>query len=480
MAHETHDLRYRTAHERARAILAGLQAPAAPQVAPLALDWLSKNDGLHFARIRAAQAVWEEQPEVRFGERLLGALRGLDGGAGCWHCWQILYDAESEAVHLNLGLPTTEPLRRLAPLMPSLRFVAADAERIGAAARHRHQRFVGGILANRSSAAERYVPQLEELLELDADFDWSCWVFLAPAPYLYWQEAQEGLLADQELLSQEAVAEPALIAVHREPLVALAAAARTAALRHIEQHSHAELTGCAEGEGGLDAPALAIAERLRADPALIGLEIVSIRVVERQGDERQIEAATAATVAAAQIDEGLRVEAARHRARLQELESRATVDEREHGLRIAAVAAQARERLLAQQAEVQQAALAARLEIVMAQIRAQATEIAHDEQLWQAEQARLQGEWERAQPQLLEAHQTDQQLRLREAERACAGDGAELALALQDRQNGLMIEVAAVQQRIAEQRSLQAQVIAERRAAPSRHCWRISISTHLI
>lgn len=248
------------------------------------------------------------------------------------------------------------------------------------------------------------------------------------------------------LLLEVAVAEPAIVAAHREPLLALAAAARAEALRFIEQHSHAELTGC-EGGGGLDAPAVAIPEGLRNDPALAGLELISVRVIERQGDERQIEAAMAATVAAAQIDEGLRVEAARHRARLHELECQVSVGEREHSLRIAAVTAQARERLITQQAEVQQAALAARLDLVMAQIRAQVAEIAHDEQLWQAEQARIQSEWERLQGELARAHQTDQQIRLLDSEQ------------------GLARDLATTQLRLAEQRDRQAHAIAERREA---------------
>jgi hypothetical protein len=117
-----------------------------------------------------------------------------------------------------------------------------------------------------------------------------------------------------------AVSDPRLIAAHRQPLDTLATAARAAALAYIERHSHAALTGHEDDRGGMDGPALAILERLRADPALAGLEIISVRVVERQGDERQIEAATAATVAAARIDEALRVEAAEHRATLQRLD----------------------------------------------------------------------------------------------------------------------------------------------------------------
>lgn len=283
----------------------------------------------------------------------------------------------------------------------------------------------------------------------------------------------EGFSADKWrvrlwLIVDMAVADPLVIAAHREPLATLAAAARAAALAYIERHSHGALTGCDGERGGMDGPGQAILTRLRDDPALVGLEIIAVRVVERQGDERQIEAATAATVAAAQIEEALRVEAAEHRATLQRLEGQAAVGEREHGLRMAAAAAQARERLLTQQAEVQQAALAARLEIVMAQIRAQTAEIAHEEHAWQTEQARLQGEWERVQRQLVEAHQTDQQVRLLEAHQGLARAEGELALTAQTRQSEHALALAEVQQRIAEQRARQAEAVAERRAQHER------------
>lgn len=270
------------------------------------------------------------------------------------------------------------------------------------------------------------------------------------------------------VIVEVAVRNPVAIAAQSEPLMALAAAARSAALRFMEQHSHAQLTGLDGEHGGLDAPTEAIGERLRSDNALAELEIISVRVIERQGDERQIEAITTATVAAAQIDEGRRVEAARHRARVQDLEGQAALSEREHALRLAAVAAQARERLLAQQSEVQQAALAARLEVVMAQIRAQVAEIAHDEQLWQAEQARLQGGWERTQHQLLGAHEADLQLRRLEAQHGLARAEGELALAAQERQHTYGLALAEAQGRIAEQLAQQAERVAERRAQHER------------
>ncbi len=264
------------------------------------------------------------------------------------------------------------------------------------------------------------------------------------------------------------VTDPLKIAMHREPLTVLTAAARTGALRYIEQQTHAALTGIAAGNGGLDAPAEAILERLRADPALDGLAVINVRVVERQGDERQIEAATAATVAAAQIDEELRVAAARHRARLQDLQAQAVLSEREHDIRIAATAAAARERLLVQQSEVQQATLAARLQIVMAQIEAQASEIAREEKIWQAEQNRLQMEWERVQQQLLDVHRTDQQLRLMEGQQGMLRAEGELALAAEEKRNNHALALAEMQQRLAEQRIAQAQIQAERRATHER------------
>lgn len=264
------------------------------------------------------------------------------------------------------------------------------------------------------------------------------------------------------------VNDPLKIAAHREPLTTLAAAVRNGALRCIEQQTHAALTGASDDQGGLDAPAAVILERLRNDPALDGLTVISVRVIDRQGDERQIEAATAATVAAAQIDEELRVAAARHRARLQEIEAAAALAAREHDIRMASVAAAAREKLLVQQAEVQQATLAARLQVVMAQIQAQVSEIAREEQLWQAEQARLQAEWERVQQQLLEAHRTDQQLRLMEAQQGMLRAESELALTAEEKRNAHALALAEIQQRLAEQRAAHAQAQAERRAAHER------------
>jgi hypothetical protein len=259
------------------------------------------------------------------------------------------------------------------------------------------------------------------------------------------------------------VVDPARIAQHHAPLGTLVAAARTSVLHYMEQHTHAALTGSDE-QGGIDAPATAITARLRGDPALVGLHVINVRVLERQGDERQIEAATAATVAAAHITEEMRVAAARHQAQLQALDSQHAVAEREHTLRMAETAATAREQLLTQQAEVQQATLAARLNIVLAQIESQTSEIARDEQVWQAEQARMHGEWERAQQQLSDAHRTDQQVRLLDAQHTMLRSDTDALLATQDRQQAHALALAEIQARIEEQRTAQAHAMTERRA----------------
>ena len=260
------------------------------------------------------------------------------------------------------------------------------------------------------------------------------------------------------------VGQPALVATYREPLATLHAAVRAGAMRYIERHSHAAITGATSDESGIDAPATWIKTRLCEDSALEGICIVGVRVLERQGDERQIEAATAAIVAAAQIDEELRVSGARNRACLHELEAKAQIDEREHTLRMAATSAAGRERLLVQQSEVQRAALAARLEIVLAQIHAQTAEISRDEQQWQAEQNRLQGEWDRVQRELISTHTTEQQIRLMDAQQGVLRSEAEVALVSEERRHSHELALAGIQQRLAEQRAMQSQAIAERRA----------------
>ena len=264
------------------------------------------------------------------------------------------------------------------------------------------------------------------------------------------------------------VAEPVVVAMHREPLATILAALRAGAFSYIERHSHAAITGAEGALGGVDAPAQAILERMRADSTLEGLRVIGVRVTERQGDERQIEASTAATVAAAQVAEEIRVSEARNRARLHQLESQAILFDREHSLRMAATAAQAREQLLIQQSQVQQAAQAARLEIVLAQIHAQTAEIARDEQQWQAEHGRLQGEWEHAQQQVIEAHRVDQHLRLMDGQRDMLRSESEVALGAEERRHTHELALAEVQERLAQQRALQSQAIGERRAQHDR------------
>ncbi len=256
-----------------------------------------------------------------------------------------------------------------------------------------------------------------------------------------------------------AVSDPLQIASHREPLATVRAAAQAAALIFIEQHSHTELTS----DQGIDGVATFVGERLRADPALSGFDIISVQTLERQGDERRTEAAMTATIAAAQIDEERRIAEAQHRARLHELEVKLIEAEREHRLRMQLGLAEARERLLLQEAEVQRATLAAQLELINAQIRAQIAEIAHDEQIWQSEQARFQQEWERLQQQQFEMHRTEQALRLMAAQQEGERLAGEVTLGVEERRGEQLLALVELQQRLEDQRLLRAQAAAERR-----------------
>ncbi|MCS6888245.1 SPFH domain-containing protein [Chloroflexus sp.] len=256
-----------------------------------------------------------------------------------------------------------------------------------------------------------------------------------------------------------AVRDPLLIALHREPLAALSAATRAAAQVFIERHSHAELTGAQS----IDEAARFVCERLQSDPALAGLEIIGVQTLDRQGDERHTEAAMAATIAAAQIDEERRVAEARHRARLHALATQMVELDHEHRLRMQMRAAEAREQLLAQHAEVQRATLAAQLDLINAQIRAQVAEIAHEEQVWQSEQARFQQEWERLQQQLLETHRTDQTLRLMAAQQESERIAGEVALGIEERRGAQLQALVELQQQLEDRRLARAQAAAERR-----------------
>ncbi len=191
---------YNQARRRAAAILEHMLIRQQPPIGWIALEELARRDQHTFVRLRGAQAIWEEHPHVAIGEQLLGVLRGLDGNAGCWQCWLILYDASREEVHLNLGAPYPDLDQRISRILPYLRLAPADLGLMERMARHTQQRIVSGILGNRSTD-QRYTPQLEQLLALNADFDWACWVHLAPAPHAHILQLQDPLLAAQEDLS---------------------------------------------------------------------------------------------------------------------------------------------------------------------------------------------------------------------------------------------------------------------------------------
>jgi hypothetical protein len=223
------------------------------------------------------------------------------------------------------------------------------------------------------------------------------------------------------------VADPEAIATHSAPLQALDDAVRSGVLHQLERRSHAELTGYDEHSGGIDAPAGVILERLQHDPSLAGLEIIDVHVLERVGDERRIEAATDTAVALARIEESARLRQAEDRSALLAMEGQALRQAAEHDLRMAARLADGREQLAMHDFAMQQQALQAQLKILEARISSQVAQIAHDEQLWQTEQRRLQAEWQVLQQQQIEEHRTDQLLRLLEAQQQLEATQAEHA-----------------------------------------------------
>ena len=111
----------------------------------------------------------------------------------------------------------------------------------------------------------------------------------------------------------------------------------------------------------------------------------------------------------------------------------------------------------------------------MAQIRAQTADITHDEQVWQAEQHRLQVAWENLQQYQGESHHTDQQIRLLGAQQDLARAEGETALALADRQGSQVLALAEMQQHLAEQRATQSRLVAERREEHERALLELSL-----
>lgn len=149
---------YNQARQRAAALLHGILTPDVPVVDWIPLDELAQRDQHTFVRLRCAQAIWEADPQVALGEMLLGILRGLDGGAGCWHCWLMLHDAEREEIDLNLGAPYPDLARRLSRMLPYLQIEPADNASLHGAARHASQRIIVGVLGNRSTEQRRIQP----------------------------------------------------------------------------------------------------------------------------------------------------------------------------------------------------------------------------------------------------------------------------------------------------------------------------------
>ncbi len=229
------------------------------------------------------------------------------------------------------------------------------------------------------------------------------------------------------------VRDPVAIATHQAPLAVLDDAIRSSVMYHFERMTHEALTGYDPELGGIDVPAHAMAERLNHDPALAGLEIVKLHILERVGDIRRIEAATETAVAIAQLEESTRLKRAEDQSAILSMDGQAVRQAAEADLRMAATIAEGREQLAKHDIAAQHFALDARLRVLEAQIQAQVAEIARDEAAWQAEQQHLHGEWQATLEQHQLEHQSDHAIRVLEVQQRFDATHAERAHQAEER-----------------------------------------------
>jgi hypothetical protein len=178
------------------------------------------------------------------------------------------------------------------------------------------------------------------------------------------------------------------IAQHADPLTALDTAARTAILARIEAMSHDALTGTVEGAdapSGVDAVAEGLLQHLRASPSVEGLKIVSLAIVERQGDERRVQIVQDAVVERTRLAEEGQVQELEDRLELTRMAARREMAEGEQAIA-----------LVQTQTEVRQAQERERLKLMAAQVEVEIEEIRRAQEAWRAEQKRLSEEWRTA------------------------------------------------------------------------------------
>ncbi|ABX05023.1 MAG TPA: hypothetical protein DEF47_10535 [Herpetosiphon sp.] len=243
------------------------------------------------------------------------------------------------------------------------------------------------------------------------------------------------------------VCDPYLIASHQAPLTVLEDVVRSAAMQQFERMSHEALTGYDPEIGGIDRPALRMFEQLSQEPALAGLTLIRLQILDRAGDLRRIEAATETAVAIAQLEESTRLQRAEDQAALLTIDGQVLRQSAEAALRMAATIDEGREQLARHDIAAQRHALNAQLHVLEANMRAQVAEIAREEQAWQHEQQRLMLEWQ-SQIQAQQSEQThDQQYQMLDLQHRFEALHAERAHEVEERRHQRERELRAMQQR---------------------------------
>lgn len=171
------------------------------------------------------------------------------------------------------------------------------------------------------------------------------------------------------------VREPWRVAQATQPLATLDAVVTTSTLAQIEAMPHDALTGNEDGdEDGLEAITAGILRRVRQRESLDGLWVVDLIIVERVGDERRVQIMQEASVERARLSEEQRTQEQFDQARLQLLESRRQLLEREQVLA-----------LLETQGHLDRAQIEEGRRLVAARVDAEVARIRQAEEEWQTE-----------------------------------------------------------------------------------------------
>lgn len=240
---------------------------------------------------------------------------------------------------------------------------------------------------------------------------------LGPATVQFVHTArQRRVLAPVEGLSQDKWR----VAQAVQPLATLDAVITTCTLAQIEAMTHDALTGSDDGVGatpcgrpvGLEAISAGILQRVRQRESLDGLWVVDLIIVERAGDERRVQIMQEASVERARLSEEQRTQEQFDQARLQLLELRRQLLEREQVLA-----------LLETQGQLDRVQIEEGRRLVAARVDAEVARIRQAEAEWQAE---LQQQLEE---QATARERTTLALRQRHAETLAVIEGTTLVTA---------------------------------------------------